>query len=94
MNRSANINVRTNPVVKKTAEAIFADFGLSLSDAVNIFLHKVIQVQGLPFSVRHENFNQTTIEAMKEAQDIASGAKQAKSYKNAQELFDELDSEC
>ena len=37
MARTANINVRTEPQTKSNAEAVFSNFGLSLSDAINVF---------------------------------------------------------
>ena len=37
MARTANINVRTEPETKSGAEQLFASFGISVADAINIF---------------------------------------------------------
>ena len=49
--KTTNYNVRLNPDVKAKAEETFALFGMNLSEAINIFLHKAILENGLPFAV-------------------------------------------
>ena len=91
MAKSAMLSLRVEPSVKKDAEAMFSDLGLSLSDAVNVFLHKSLMVGGLPFEVREERPDRETVMAMQEARDIARGKKQVKTYSTAQEMFDDFD---
>lgn len=93
MARSAVVTLRVAPSVKKDAEALFSDLGLSLSDAVNVFLHKSLMVGGLPFDVKEEQPNAETIAAMQEANDILNGKKKAKVYSSVDELFDDLNHE-
>ena len=52
---------------KQKAKEIFKKYGLSLSDAVNIFLSQSIYNNGLPFEMKIPN--KETIQAMKEAED-------------------------
>ena len=40
MAKTANINVRIDPETKASAEQLFLSFGITLTDAINIFLHK------------------------------------------------------
>ena len=56
MARTANINVRTEPDTKAEAEALYSSFGLSLSDAINVFLNMSIMEGGFPFSVKQPKF--------------------------------------
>ena len=93
MAKTANINVRTEPDVKSSAEELFATFGLSVTEAINIFLHQSLLVGGLPFEVKYPRYNADTIAALQEARDIASGRIATKTYSSAKELFDELESE-
>ena len=93
MAKTANINIRVEPEVKSTVDGIFSHFGLTVADAVNIFLHKVMIVNGLPFDMTLPRYNDETLAAMKEARDIASGRIQAKSYNSLAELNAELDAE-
>ena len=93
MAKTANINVRIEPEVKQTAESLFGSFGISVTDAINIFLHTSIMEGGFPFAIRQPRFNAETIAAMQEARDIMSGKIQAKSYNTTDELLKGLNSE-
>jgi len=59
--KTSNYNVRLNPEIKAEAEKTFAAFGMNLSEAINIFLHKSIMEHGLPFDVRTRVPNAETI---------------------------------
>lgn len=50
----AIIMARIRPQIKADAAAVYARWGISLSDAINIFLAKSIEVGGLPFDMRPE----------------------------------------
>jgi DNA-damage-inducible protein J len=93
MTKTANINIRIDPETKARAEQLFANFGITVSDAVNIFLHQSLMVGGLPFDMKQPGFNVETEAAMQEAKNITSGKISTKSYTSARELFDELDRE-
>ena len=54
MPRTASINIRIEPEVKNEAEELYNSFGISLSDAINIFLKKSINEGGLPFELKKE----------------------------------------
>lgn len=53
--RSAEVKGYVLPDVKSQATDIYAHWGMSLSDAINIFLVKSIEVGGLPFEMRAES---------------------------------------
>lgn len=93
MAKTANINVRIDPETKSSAEKLFASFGITVTDAINIFLRKSIMEGGLPFEVKQPRYNQETEAAMKEARAIMDGQVQAKRYSSVQALFEELDAE-
>lgn len=91
MAKTATLNIRTDPEVKLRAEQLYRSFGITLTDAVNIFLRKSIMEGGLPFEMH--NPNAETLAAMRETEDILAGRVQAKRYASARELFDDLDAE-
>ena len=39
MSKTANINVRVDPEFKSKVENLYSKFGMSVTDAINIFLH-------------------------------------------------------
>ena len=93
MAKTANINVRIEPEIKQRAENLFNSFGISVTDAINIFLHTSIMEGGFPFSIKKPRYNAETESAMQEVRDLISGNIQAKTYNSTKELFQELDVE-
>lgn len=63
--KTATFQMRINPEVKKNAEALFATYGLTLTDAVNVFIQQSINTQGLPFLLSPENDEFLKAKAMK-----------------------------
>lgn len=53
--KNAEIKVRTKRSVKDGARAVYDHWGITLNDAINMFLVKSIEVGGLPFNVRDES---------------------------------------
>ena len=90
MAKTANINIRIEPDVKAEAERLFSSFGITISDAVNIFIRKSLMQGGIPFSVTQPRFNRETEDAMREAFAIERGEVQAKKYRSTDELFAEM----
>lgn len=90
MAKTANINVRIEPEVKQDAENLFGSFGISVTDAINIFLRTSIMEGGFPFVIKQPRYNAETEAAIREARDIMSGKIQAKTYNSTKELFEAL----
>lgn len=90
MAKSATINVRIEPEVKANVEKLFSSFGITVSDAINIFLYKSLMEGGLPFDVKQPRFNAETEEAIQEARDIMSGKIKAKKYDSINDAFKDL----
>ncbi len=91
MAKSANINIRIDPEVKSRSEELFANFGITVTDAVNMFLHQALMVGGLPFEVRQPRYNAATEAAIQEARDMMSGKIEAKRYSTVREMREDLD---
>ncbi len=51
MSKTSNIRVKVNNDVKSQAEAVLERLGVSMSDAISVFLKQVIMQNGLPFDV-------------------------------------------
>ena len=91
--KTATLNIRVDPSVKEEAERVYAQFGMNLSDAVNVFLHKSIMEGGLPFELRPPRFNAETEAAMREAREIAAGRVAASRYASASQALADVDDE-
>ena len=89
---TTNITIRIDKNLKNEAEALFDDLGMSISTAFNIFLKKCIREDRIPFEIsRTENFNQTTIDAILEAERISHDPN-TPAYHNMHDLIAALES--
>jgi DNA-damage-inducible protein J len=71
MAKTAVINIRTDVETKKAIEGLYSSFGITVSDAVNIFFKKSLMESGLPFKMKKEKKpNKELLEAIKEANEI------------------------
>lgn len=52
----AQINLRVDDEVKKKAEGVFDDIGISLSAAINVYLKKVAREKRIPFELNADPF--------------------------------------
>ena len=52
----ANVNIRVDDTLKREAESIFSELGLSMSTATNVFYRQVVRHSGLPFEMRTDPF--------------------------------------
>lgn len=72
--------------LKQEAETLFNELGMTLSGAVNVFLRQSVRVQGIPFEIRKEQLNKTSLAAMKEAVALANDPK-TKTYASVSEMM-------
>ena len=80
MAKTASISLRIEPAVKAQLEALYASFGISVTDAINIF----------PFQPKQPRYNAETEAAIQETKDILAGKVKAKSYANVKEMIEDL----
>ena len=88
-------SIKVDPIAWESAKKIFAGYGISVSDAINIFLHKVQKVGGLPFEMRDEEYKEPTneeiLEGLREAVKEVNLYNQGKlKLKTLDEVLDEL----
>ncbi len=73
----ANLNIRVDDALKKQAETIFSELGISLSAATTMFLKQVVRHNGIPFELRVDPFysaeNQACLLAAKERMEQTGG---------------------
>lgn len=65
---TATINARIDADLKRDAENIFAQIGLSTSQAIRLFYKQTILEKGLPFQPVY-NLPPETVEAIREAEE-------------------------
>ena len=93
MPKTAVFNIRTNPETKKAVEELYSHFGITVSDAVNIFFNKSLMENGIPFDVTVKKTNAETLAAIAEVKDMKRNPHLYKSFDSVEALFEDLNSE-
>ena len=88
MAKTDTLHIRIEPSVKQRAEETLKDLGLSITEAINVFLNQVILNDGIPFEIRKPRYNKETIQAM---EDTKNGKNLSKTFDNVNEMFEKLD---
>ncbi|MGF6241850.1 MULTISPECIES: type II toxin-antitoxin system RelB/DinJ family antitoxin [Paraburkholderia] len=86
-NKTADVRTRIEPELKEAAVKVLAQNGLTLSDAMRLFLRQVVLYKGLPFEVRQPN--EATVRALRESRAMREKAR----FGSVAELIDELEKE-
>jgi len=89
MSRSAILNLRIEPKIKADAEELFGCFGLTVTDAVNVFLRQSLMRGGFPFEIIRYKPNEVTQAAIAEAEQLLYDSN-AKSFTSIEELRADL----
>ena len=84
-----NISIRMDRELKAKAEKLFAELGMNISTAFNVFVRQSLREGGLPFQVKLERPNKETAAAMLEAERIARDPS-VKHYSDVEEALREL----
>ena len=82
--------IRIDKNVKEQANALFANLGIDMSSAVNMFLRQCILRGGLPFAVEMPQYNQETLKAIAEARKISRDPS-VEGYDNMSDLLSALE---
>lgn len=51
MEKTATLNLRVNPTVKKNAEEVLKNLGITMSTAIDIYLNQIYLTGGIPFKI-------------------------------------------
>ena len=68
---STNLEIRTDAEVKRGAERILSELGLTMDSAVDIFLRAVVRENGMPFGLKPDVPNAETKAAIEEGRRLA-----------------------
>ena len=86
---TTNVSIRMDTELKAQADELFAELGMNLSTAFNIFVRQSLREGGIPFEIRTDRPNKETIAAMLEAENIAKDPN-VKGYTDLDERFADL----
>lgn len=87
---TTNINIRIDTDLKKKADTLFADLGLNMSSAINIFLRSAVNYEGIPFEIKRIAPNSQTRAALAEYEEMKSNPQKYKRYKSFDDALNEV----
>ena len=83
-------NLSIDSDIKQPCIDLFADLGMDLSTAVNIFLRQSLRAQGFPFVITREDPNEESINAMNEYNFAKNHPENYKRYSTFREAMTEV----
>ena len=90
LKQSSNINVRIDTQLKKDAEELFSDLGLTMSSAITLFLRSAVNNDGIPFEIKRVQLNRISEQALAEYDEMKKNPSLYKRYADFKELENEL----
>jgi DNA-damage-inducible protein J len=84
MAKTAVITTRIEPEIKEEAENILAQLGLTMSQAMTLYINQLVLRRGIPFTVNIPN--QDTMDAIQESLEPEKLA----GFNNLDDLFEDL----
>ena len=82
-------NISLDKELKQQAIDLFNNFGLDLSTAISIFLAQSVREQKIPFEIKMNVPNQTTIDALNEYSEMKKNKKKYKRHDSFDDLLKE-----
>ena len=86
----ANINIRIDSEIKKNAEAVFSKLGLTPTTAIILFYNQVIRTNSIPFELKVDVPNETTVKAINEVEEMEYDPSDSETFDNVDELMEDL----
>jgi DNA-damage-inducible protein J len=72
---TVNLSIRINKGLKEQAESLFAELGLNITTAFNVFVRQVVRQHKIPFELTLDVPNDTTLAAIQELNEMKAGRK-------------------
>ena len=86
MAKTATIQTRVDPEIKRNAQNILNRLNISMSEAISMYLSQITLHKGIPFEIKIPN--SITAQTLKDSED----GKELHTVADVDELFQELDS--
>jgi len=87
---TTNLNIRIDADLKKQAEDIFNELGLTMSTALTVFLRQTVRSNGIPFDMKLDTPNAETLAAIEEVEQMKKDPSIGKGYTDVDQMMKEL----
>ncbi len=85
-----NITIRMDEELKKQAEELFSDLGLSMTTAIIAFARQAVREQAIPFIISRRVPNADTIAAMREVEKMKAEPESYKGYNDVKSMLNDI----
>ena len=76
--------------IKKEAQELFAELGMDLSTAINIFIRQALRQHSIPFEITTDVPNEETIRAI---ENVRNGIGLSRGFHSVSELMEDLNAD-
>ncbi len=83
-------NVSLDADIKKEAQKLFAELGMDLSTAINIFIRQALRQRSIPFEITADVPNEETIRAI---ENVRNGIGLSRGFHSVSELMEDLNAD-
>lgn len=83
-------NVSLDADIKKEAQKLFAELGMDLSTAINIFIRQALRQHSIPFEITTDVPNEETIRAI---ENVRNGIGLSRGFHSVSELMEDLNAD-
>ena len=83
-------NVSLDADIKKEAQELFAELGMDLSTAINIFIRQALRQRSIPFEITADVPNEETIRAI---ENVRNGIGLSRGFHSVSELMEDLNAD-
>lgn len=87
---TTNVTIRMDETLKKQAEELFSDLGLSMTTALIVFTKQAVREQRIPFAISRNVPNVKTMAAFAEVEKMKRNPDEYKGYDDVDEMMTEL----
>ena len=84
---TTNVTIRMDDQLKKQAEELFSDLGLSMTSALIAFTKQAVREQRIPFILSRNLPNTETISAIDEVEKMKLNPEEYKGYDDVDEMM-------
>ncbi|MCC2624836.1 MAG: hypothetical protein K0R14_709 [Burkholderiales bacterium] len=86
--QSSHVHLSINPYLKKDAEVLLKQMGLSMAEAVRLFLRQVVVEEGIPFFIKY-SANVPNYETRQAILDARNGKTKKTSIEGLRKMWNE-----
>ena len=87
---TVNVTLRIDETLKKKADELFSDLGLTFNSAITVFLRQAVREQQIPFTIKREIPNSATLTAIKEVEKMKKNPSKYQSYSDVDTMMKDI----